>query len=546
MLWILPLLVPPGDHDPLFRDIGARALPGVATRCGEPAKDFIVEANGGGVVLGDFDRDGRIDLVVVDGSTLERVEKGEPGFPPRLFLGKGDGTFAPAGSAWDMAGGRWGMGGAAGDFDGDGWLDLVVTEWGPDRVFLNDQGRGFREVTAKAGLSGSEWSTSAAVLDYDRDGNLDLVVVNYLEFDPKVVARRGAAGCRWKGIDVMCGPEGLVASHDRLYRGRGDGTFEDKTNAAGFRPEHAAYGLGAMTLDYDDDGDTDLYVANDSTPNHLWENRGDGTFVEVGFRRGVSHDANGKEMAGMGIACGDWNQDGRDDLFVTNFSGETNTLFASSKNLGFRERSAATGISGPSLPMLGWGTHFVDYDLDGDLDLSVMNGHVYPQADLPGTDTRYAQEDQLYRNTGDGRFAIAKLSDAPPAVSRASAWADLDGDGDVDLVGLQVDGQVRVLLNSAASAEGHGHWLLVRLRARAGNRDGIGARVVAEWKGGSRRAEIRTSGGYQSSVPAEAHFGLGSIDRIDRLVVRWPSGREQVLEGVAVDRVLVVDEPEER
>lgn len=545
MFPVLTSVVLSTASDPLFQEIGGRALPGVVTHCGSPAKDFIVEANGGGVILGDFDRDGRVDLVVIDGSTLERVEKGEPGYPARLFLGKGDGTFAAAGSTWDMAGGRWGMGGAAGDIDGDGWLDLVVTEWGPNRVFLNDQGRGFHEITAQAGLVGSEWSTSAALLDYDRDGNLDLVVVNYLAFDPKTVARRGAAGCTWKGIDVMCGPEGLAPTHDRLFRGKGDGTFEDRTTSAGFRPADAAYGLGVMTLDYDDDGDTDVYVTNDSTPNHLWENRGDGTFVEVGFRRGVSHDANGKEQAGMGIACGDWNGDGRDDLHVTNFSGESNALYVSSKNLGFRERSAAAGLSGPSLPMLGWGTHFVDFDLDGDLDASVMNGHVYPQADQPGTDTCYAQEDQLYRSTGDGRFSVESLSDAPPAVSRASAWADLDADGDVDLVGLQVEGPVRVFLNTAASGK-HGHWLAVRLRAKQGNRDGIGARVIAEWKGGSRRTEIRTAGGFQSAVPAEARFGLGTIDRIDRLVVRWTSGRERVLEGVDVDRVLVVDEADER
>jgi hypothetical protein len=531
--------------DPLFREIGPRALPGVVTHCGSPAKDYIVEANGGGLVLGDFDRDGKIDLVVVDGSTLERVAKGESGYPPRLFLGKGDGTFAPAGPSWAMAGGRWGMGAAAGDLDEDGWLDLVVTEWGPERVFLNDHGQGFREVTAKAGLVGDEWSTSAVLLDHDRDGHLDLVVVNYLEFDPARVARRGAGGCQWKGIDVMCGPEGLPPVHDRLFRGKGDGTFEDKTIAAGFRPAEPAFGLGAMTLDYDDDGDTDVYVTNDSMANHLWENRGDGTFAEVGFRRGVSHDANGKEQASMGIACGDWNDDGRDDLFVTNFSGEGDSLYVSSKKLGFRERSAAASLSAASLAKLGWGAHFQDFDLDGDLDVSVSNGHVYPEADRPGTDTSYAQEDQLFRNVGGGRFAVEKLSDAPAAVSRATACADLDGDGDLDLVALQVEGPVRVLLNTTVPGK-DAHWLAVRLRSPHGNRDGLGARVVAEWKGGSRRAEIRTSGGYQSSVPAEARFGLGPAVRVDRLVVRWPSGRESSLADVAADQVLVVDEPEAR
>jgi len=526
-----------------FTEIGARALPGVATRCGTTAKDFIIEANGGGVVLGEFDGDGNVDLVVVDGSTLERVEKGERGFPPRLFLGRGDGTFAQAGEAWGMSGGRWGMGGAAGDIDGDGWLDLVITEWGPNRVFRNEAGKGFRELTANAGLVGEGWSTSAALLDYDRDGKLDLAIVRYLEFDPKTVSPPGKGSCRWKGHPVMCGPTGLVPSHDQLFRGRGDGTFEEVTLQARFRPAEAGFGLGAMTLDYDDDGDTDLFVTNDSTPNHLWENQGDGTFREVGFRRGVSHDGNGKAQASMGIGCGDWNGDGRDDLFVTTFSGESNALFSSVRGLGFRERSASAGIAGPSLSALGWGTHMIDFDLDGDLDLSVMNGHVYPQADLAGTDTSYAQRDQLYRCDGHGRFTVEDLSDAAACVSRASAWADMDGDGDLDIAAVRVEGPVRVLLNGARRGSG-AHWLRVRLRGRASNRDGIGARVIAQWEGGRLQQEIRTSGGFQSAVPAEAHFGLGNIEKLDRLTVKWPSGRQQVLEAVAVNRILVVEEPE--
>jgi hypothetical protein len=543
---VLPILLSFGaiaPQSPQFTEIGSRALPGVATHCGAAAKDTILEANGGGVVLGDFDDDGHVDVVIVDGSTLARVAKGEAGFPPRLFLGKGDGTFAPAPASWSMAGGRWGMGGAAGDMDGDGWLDLVVTEWGPNRVFHNEAGKGFREITASAGLVGDGWSTSAAFLDYDKDGKLDLVVVHYLEFDPKTVGKPGDGDCRWKGHPVMCGPKGLVPSHDQLFRGKGDGTFEDVTLRAHFRPTEPSFGLGVMTLDYDDDGDTDVFVSNDSTPNHLWENQGDGTFIDVAFARGVSHDGNGKAQASMGIAAGDWNGDGRDDLYITNFSGESDSLYASAKGRGFRERSAAAGLAGPSLSTLGWGTHMIDFDLDGDLDISVLNGHVYPQADLPGTDTSYAQRDQLFRNDGRGRFTVENLSDAAPAVSRASAYADLDGDGDVDLVGLQVDGAVRVFLNGAHAGEG-AHWLCVRLRGRTSNRDGLGARVIAQWKGGSRREEMRTAGGFQSSVPPEIHFGLGAVDRLEHLVVRWPSGIEQTIADVAVDRRLLVEEPE--
>jgi hypothetical protein len=531
-----------GDRpQPLFKDIGPAALPGVETTCGSTAKDWIIEVNGGGVLLGDFDGDDKIDCVIVDGSTLERVEKNEPGRPPRLFLGRGDGTFEPAPEKWKMAGGRWGMGGATGDLDGDGWLDLVVTEWGGNRVFHNEKGRGFSEITAKSGLVGREWSTSAAIFDYDRDGKLDLAIVNYLAFDTRAISKRGGGHCTWKGYDVMCGPEGLVPVHDQLWRGKGDSTFEDATARAKMRPESAGFGLGAMTLDCDDDGDTDLYVANDSTANFLWENQGDGTFKEVGYRRGVSHDANGKEQASMGIAAGDLNGDGRQDLFVTNFSAENSALYLSVKSGGYRERSAPAGLAGPSMPYLKWGTTMADFDLDGDLDLSVMNGHVYPQADNPGTDTSYAEVQQLYVNDGTGRFAVEPLCAGPALVARASAAADLDNDGDLDLVALQVEGPVHVFLNQTPRGAST-HWLRVRLAANGANKAAIGARVTAEWEGGKQGAEIRTSGGFQAAVPAEAHFGLGPRDKLERLVVRWPSGAEQVLTDVAVDRVLTVTE----
>lgn len=534
----LAALAQAGAGKPMFRDIGATALPGVETTCGSRAKDYIIEVNGGGVLLEDFDRDGHVDVLIVDGSNLERIAKGEPGFPPRLFLGRGDATFAPAGEEWSMSGGRWGMGGAVGDFDGDGWPDVVVTQWGPNRVFLNRAGEGFREVTDKAGLAGDAWSTSAAALDYDRDGKLDLVVVRYLVFDPAKIGKPGTAGCQWQGHEVMCGPEGLTPVADQLYRGNGDGTFREVTGEAKFRAAPAAFGLGVMTLDFDCDGDTEIYVANDSLPNHLWDNKGDGTFAEIGFEAGVSHTADGKEQASMGIANGDWNGDGRPDLFVSNFSGESDTLYVSTRARAYRERASAAGLAGPTMRTLGWGTAFGDLDLDGDLDLYVCNGHVYPQADRPGTDTSYAQADLLLRNVGT-RFALEPLSDSAPRVSRASATADLDGDGDLDIVALQVEGPVRVLRNDAPRGS---HWLRVRLRARDGNTAALGARVTAEWEGGKQVAQMRTAGGYQASIPAEVHFGLGAAARLKKLRIAWPSGHEQVLEDVAVDRVLQVEE----
>ncbi|MDZ4774710.1 MAG: CRTAC1 family protein [Planctomycetota bacterium] len=527
----------------MFRSIGERALPGVVTTCGSTSKNWIVEVNGGGVLLGDFDLDGRVDCVIVDGSTIERAQKGEPGFAPRLFLGNGDCTFRPAGERWNIPAGRWGMGGTTGDWNGDGRLDLVITDWGASRIFTNDSEKGFVEVE-KSGLARGEWATSAAPLDFDRDGKLDLVVVNYLAFDAKTVAQKGSGSCNWKGHPVMCGPEGLTPTCDRLYRGQGDGTFEDVTEKARFRPKDAGFGLGVMTFDYDDDGDTDIYVANDSTPNFLWENQGDGTFTEVGLRRGVSHDANGREQASMGIACGDLNGDLRPDLFVTNFSGENSVLYLSSKNGSFRERSAQAQLAGPSLGFLKWGTTLGDFDLDGDLDISVMNGHVYPEADLAGTDTSYAQEPQLFVNDGRTRFTLGEFADVGPLKARGCARADLDDDGDLDLVVVNVEGPVMVFENIAKRAES-AHWLRVRLVGKDGNRLGIGAKIIVAWDGGSMASEVRTAGGFQSAVPAEAHFGLGGVKKIDTLRVRWPSGREQVVKEVALDRILTITESDE-
>ncbi len=521
------------SDDPIFVEVTGEALPGVTTTCGSPNKDWIMEVNGGGLALGDLDNDGDIDLVIVDGSTFERIEAGTISLPPRVFLNEGDGTFTKGGKGWTLPAGRWGTGAALGDVDGDGFLDLVVTNWGANRLYLNAAGQGFVDATHECGLDGDTWSTSAAFLDYDHDGHLDLYVTGYLVFDRKVTPPRGTNGCLWKGHSVMCGPEGLHAEGDRLYKGDGNGKFVDVTEAAGISAATPGFGLGVMTLDADADGDTDLYVTNDSMPNFLWENQGDGTFKEVAFRRGVGHDNQGREQAGMGIACADWNHDGRPDLFVTNFSGESNVMYRSSRGKSFRERSGPMGLGGPSLTRLGWGTGFGDLNLDGHLDLFVLNGHVYPIADHPGTDTTYAQADQVFLGASD-RFHESVLAETRPRVSRAGALADLDRDGDLDLVALSVEGPVHVFRNETPKGR---HWIAFALEGSGANTFGLGARVELVFGVQHRWAEMRTSGGFQASVPAEVHFGLGTVDKLDAVVVHWPDGKQQRIEAPAVDQL---------
>ncbi|MEN3339086.1 MAG: enediyne biosynthesis protein [Acidobacteriota bacterium] len=496
---------------------------------------YMVETFGSGVGWIDYDNDGFPDLYFVNGA---------PGSANALYRNnKGDGTFTDvtreAGVAAD--GNRsYKTGVAVGDFDGDGYLDLYVTAFGPNILYRNNGNGTFTDVTAAAGVAGgpNEWSTSTGFFDFDRDGDLDLYVVNYLDYH---LDDNPYCGLRKPGYRMYCHPTLFDGMADRLFRNNGDGTFTDVSKAAGIA-NPAGKGLGLAFCDFDRDGDTDIYVANDSVRNFLYRNNRDGTFTDVAYGTGVGFDINGKPQAGMGVDCADVDGNGFPDIFVTNFSEELNALY---KNLGggaFEDVSATVGMGSAFAP-LGFGTRLFDFDNDGDLDIHVTNGHVIDNVKLYTPSFSYAQKDLLYENVG-GRFR--DVTDAAGAafqsarVGRGLAVADFDNDGDLDVV-ISSLGQRPVLLRNDTPHKGN--WLLIRARSRSRNTYGLGATVRVETPGGVQVREINNVASYLSSSDVRLHVGLGAAASARRIEILWPRGGRQVLTDVAANQVLVVDEP---
>jgi hypothetical protein len=525
-----------------FSDRAAAAGLSFRTTYGRPGKStYILETTGPGAAFLDYDGDGRLDVYLVNGTTLETPA----GTAPRsaLFRNRGDGTFEDVTVRTGAGRAGWGQGATAADYDGDGWPDLYLTFFG-ESVLLRNQGDGtFRDVTARAGLGAPGWSTGAAWGDYDRDGDLDLYVAQYVDLDLARAPRPGSQpNCFYAGAPVMCGPRGLPGARDRLFRNDGDGRFTDVTERAGIDGERLR-GLGVVFADFDDDLWPDVLVANDAHPNLLYRNNRDGTFTDTAFAAGVAFDEDGRERAGMGVDAGDYDGDGRPDIVITNFQGEPNALY---RNLGqglFAEETWASGIGEPTVPYLGWGTGFADFDNDGRLDLFFANGHVYPEVDERRLDERYAQRALVFRNAGNGRFVELGLSAGPevsaPRAARAAAFGDYDDDGRVDVLVSTVNDRPLLLRNES---EGAGHWLSVRLRGRRSNRDGVGARIALEAGGARQVREVRAGNSYLSQGDARAHFGLGPAAAAATIEVRWPSGVVDRLASVPADRTIVIEE----
>jgi hypothetical protein len=527
---------------PQFVDVAKQSgLFGFTNHQGSLRKDFILESIGGGCAFIDYDRDGWLDVLLVRGSDGSKLTTG--GSPvAALYRNKRDGTFEDVSNqAGLLSSLGWGMGVAVADYDNDGWEDFYITGYARSFLFRNRGNGTFSEQASKAGLQALDlWSTGAAFFDADRDGDLDLYVARYVKFSTANPVKRSAQ-CKFKGMGVFCGPQGFVSDTHSFYRNNGNGTFSDVSATAGISNEAAGHGLGVMASDFDNDGWVDVYVANDSTPNLLWRNMRNGTFRNIAPETGVAYSADGMEQASMGVDAGDLFNRGYVDVYVTNFSGESYELYKNrGPRGGFEDATAAAGLATATLPHLGWGTHMIDLEGDGWLDLIAINGHVYPEADAPETGTTYKQSLLAFRNNRDGTFSGVARHLGPGFAARyagrGSALGDYDNDGDVDLLINSIDGPPALLRNEGIDGA---NWLSVELK---GPRT-IGARILARTPGLTQLREVNSQSGYLSSSAKRAHFALPSGGAVDELVIEWPSGTRQTLRNVpARQRLTVVEQ----
>ena len=519
-----------------FTDITAQA--GITFRhVASPEKRYIVESMSGGVALFDYDNDGDLDIYLVNSLTVDLVKsKGKT--KSDLYRNDGKGQFSEVSVKAGVSDIGWGMGVAVGDYDNDGFQDLYVTCLGPDHLLKNNGNGTFTNVTAKAGVSDPRWSTAASFVDYDSDGDLDLFVTNYVDFDVNNLPEFGQGKtCQYKSIPVQCGPRGLKGAGDSLFRNNGNGTFTDVATQAGVNDPNGYYGLGIITSDFDEDGLIDIFVANDSTPNFHYRNKGNNTFEEIGFSAGTAVNENGSEQGSMGVTVGDYDHDGKLDLFVTNFADEYNTLYHNDGKNSFTDLSYAAKVAAVSLPYVGWGTKFFDYDNDGWVDLFVANGHVYPQ--LPA----YCQPRLLHRNNRDGTFTEVSAEFGTVLtenrVSRGVAFGDVDNDGDVDLIIADLDGPPQLLRNDKENAN---NSILIKTIGVKSNRSGIGARVTVVSGDLTQTDEVRSGDSYISQSDLRLHFGLEKRTKVDLIQVRWPSGVVDKISGTGVNRIITIKE----
>ena len=531
----------------VFKDETAKSGLGAwRHRMGNPTKDYILETVGSGVALLDYDNDGWMDIYLVNGSTYD-AEAGK-GPPPHagLFHNNHDGTFTDVTQRACVANDRWGFGAAVADYDNDGWPDIFVPNFGKNRLYHNNHDGTFTDVAEKAGVTLGNWSTGATWGDYDGDGLLDLFVPGYVHYAMDSSGKPGAeitSGlCSFRGAKVMCGPRGLPGEPDHLFHNNGDGTFTDVSVKAGVSDDKSRfYGLASLFIDVNNDGKVDLLVANDSTPNYLYINKGDGTFEDASFASGYALNESGRETASMGIAAGDLTHDGRVDVFNTTFSDDYKPLYHNDGEGNFTDISNAMGIAEVTVPFLGWGDAFFDYDNDGWLDLLEANGHVYPAVDQMNWGTSYRQRPLLFHNDA-GKLKIVPAVEgtglAGVSIGRGLAYGDLFNDGHVDAVMNNMDGAPTLLRNVVKNEN---HWVELRLVGGAHMpRDGVGAVVYVTAEGFRQRADVVSGGSFASSSDPRLHFGLGRAKGVDKIEVHWPGGAVETVKVSGVDGIYTV------
>ncbi len=528
-----------GRSSPRFTDVTAQA--GIRFQhTSDPLKKYIPESMSGGVLLLDYDRDGWLDIYFTNAPTVAMALRGEQAHSA-LYHNNRDGTFTDVTEKAGVGSPCFAMGGAVGDYNNDGWPDMYITCLHGNVLYRNNGDGTFTDVAMQAGVLDGRWSTGAAFADYDQDGFLDLMVSNYVELDLDHLPEPGSAStCTYRSLAVQCGPHGMKGQGSSLFHNNRDGTFTEVSRQAGVDSSSQNYGMSLLWADFDDSGRPSLFVANDSTPNALYRNFGNGRFSNVALASGVAFDDDGKEQANMGVTAGDYLHTGRPSLYVTTFSDEYKPLYRNDGNWNFVDVPSGSGRTS-SLPLLGWGTGFADLDNDGWLDLFTVYGHVYPQADSNKDSAGYLEPKSVFLNQKDGSFcdasALSGLAALRPTAARGLALGDLYNDGYVDAVIGNIDGAPLILRNHAPGAN---HWITFELAGTASNALAIGAELTVKTRGMTQSEEIRSGGSYLSQNDLRVHFGLGSASQVEEVKIRWPSGRMDTFSGLPANRFYAV------
>jgi enediyne biosynthesis protein E4 len=539
------------DKGPVvFEDISRQAgLTSWKYSGGTAAKALIVESLGGGVALLDYDNDGWLDIYLVNGMTYDALSGKAPSPHAALFHNNHDGTFTNVAEKAGVTNDRWGVGVAVGDYDNDGWPDLYVTNVGKNRLYHNNHDGTFTDVAEKAGVTVGTWSTGPTFGDYDGDGKLDLFVPGYAYYDfndPPAAGSKWVVSnfCQYRGVSVFCGPRGLKGERDHLFHNNGDGTFTDMSVKAGVADSPGYFGLTAVFADLNGDGRPDLLVADDSTPNYLYRNKGDGTFEDLSFESGYAVNGEGRDTASMGIALGDYENKGRLDILNTTFSDDYKVLYRNEGDLSFTDVSRDAGLAVVTIPFLSWGDGFIDYDNDGWKDIFIASGHVYPEVDRHDWGTSFAERPLLFRNVSGKKFelvpAVKGTGLAVVIPARGAAFGDLFNDGKIDVVINNVDAAPTLLRN--VDDDRH-HWIELRLLGGSKSpRDAVGATVYLTSSNQTQRGDVLSGGSFASSNDPRVHFGLGDGKTVDAIEIHWPSGALEKMRVATVDRIYTIEE----